>query len=213
MGIQHHEDFNEPAPRLNRRQQAKNRTYKKVLDTARDLFMEKGYEKATIRDIATGANMSTGAVFANFKNKADLFMAVAQAEFSERNQRMEAEAQKNATLIERILGISAVDYELYLDRLPLSGMLSSLSWPNDPQIGRYLMEAELEPVSLITKILEEGKRLGQFAPWVDPPTAASIVWAVHTDNYRTAVFDDEPGAILDGMFTVQLSHVILAFKN
>src|SRR5690606_41352277 len=43
------------APRLNRRQAAKVRTRQKVLDAARALFAERGYEPATIRDIAKGA--------------------------------------------------------------------------------------------------------------------------------------------------------------
>src|SRR6218665_2701439 len=63
-------------PRLNRRQAAKIRTRQKVLDAARGLFAERGYEPATIRDIAKGAGMSTGAVFANFQDKAELFEAV-----------------------------------------------------------------------------------------------------------------------------------------
>lgn len=64
------------APRLNRREQAKIRTAKRVLDAARELFEEDGYAKATIRDIAAKAGMSTGAVFANYKDKVDLYKAV-----------------------------------------------------------------------------------------------------------------------------------------
>ena len=64
------------SPRLNRRQAAKVRTRQKVLEAARALFAERGYEAATIRDIAKGAGMSTGAVFANFQDKAELFDAV-----------------------------------------------------------------------------------------------------------------------------------------
>ena len=55
-------------PRLNRRQAAKVRTRQKVLDAARSLFAERGYEPATIRDIAKVAGMSTGAVFANIQD-------------------------------------------------------------------------------------------------------------------------------------------------
>ena len=46
-------------PRLNRRQAAKIRTRQKVLDAARGLFAERGYEPATIRDIAKGASSPT----------------------------------------------------------------------------------------------------------------------------------------------------------
>jgi AcrR family transcriptional regulator len=68
----------EPAEsvRLNRRQQAKAVTRQKVLDAAKNLFATVGYKAATIRGIAKGAGMSTGAVFANFEDKDALYLAI-----------------------------------------------------------------------------------------------------------------------------------------
>ena len=69
-------------PRLNRRQIAKASTASKVLASARLEFETKGYGSitaetgATIRDIAKGAKMSTGAVFANYKDKEALYVAI-----------------------------------------------------------------------------------------------------------------------------------------
>ena len=63
------------APRLNKRDHAKIRTREKVLAAARKLFASEGHHGATIRGIAKEAGMSTGAVFANFKDKADLYVA------------------------------------------------------------------------------------------------------------------------------------------
>src|SRR3954452_1094086 len=59
-----------------RRALAKQQTRAKVLAAARRLFSESGYEGATIRDIAAAAGMSTGAVFANFTDKSDLFREI-----------------------------------------------------------------------------------------------------------------------------------------
>lgn len=64
------------APRLNKRATAKAATRAKVVSAAAKLFAEVGYEKATIRDIAKSAKMSTGAVFANFEDKAALYTAI-----------------------------------------------------------------------------------------------------------------------------------------
>ncbi len=69
-------DTTDEAPRLNRRQQAKARTRQRVLDAAERLFRTEGYDAATIRRIADVAGMSTGAVFANFESKADLYRAL-----------------------------------------------------------------------------------------------------------------------------------------
>ena len=62
-------------PRLNRRQIAKINTADKVLKSARLEFETKGYVAATIRNIAKGAKMSTGAVFANYTDKEALYVA------------------------------------------------------------------------------------------------------------------------------------------
>ena len=59
--------------RPNQRAVAKQRTREKILAAATALFSERGYEGATIRDIAKAAGMSTGAVFASFADKSDLF--------------------------------------------------------------------------------------------------------------------------------------------
>ena len=63
-----------------RRALAKQQTRTKVLAAARRLFSEAGYEGATIRDIAAEAGMSTGAVFANFTDKSDLFREIMVAD-------------------------------------------------------------------------------------------------------------------------------------
>lgn len=67
---------NDDAPKLSKRQASKVATRNKVLSAAQSLFFSVGFEAATIRDIAEDAGMSTGAVFANFKDKADLYRAV-----------------------------------------------------------------------------------------------------------------------------------------
>ncbi|MDB5189540.1 MAG: TetR family transcriptional regulator, partial [Parcubacteria group bacterium] len=63
------------------RDQSKARTREKVLEAARCLFGEHGYQGATIRDIAARSTMSTGAVFANFNDKADLFLTILTEDF------------------------------------------------------------------------------------------------------------------------------------
>jgi AcrR family transcriptional regulator len=65
---------NDDAPKLNRRQTAKVATRAKLIDAAQKLWAEPGtYEAVGIREISAEAGMSTGAIFANWKGKADLW--------------------------------------------------------------------------------------------------------------------------------------------
>src|SRR5262245_46580462 len=54
----------------------RDRTRSKLLEAARSLIREKGHEETTLEDIAQRAGMTTGAIYGNFKNREDLFIAL-----------------------------------------------------------------------------------------------------------------------------------------
>ena len=61
---------------MNRRQLAKAQTRARIIAAAQKLWAKPGsYEDGTIRVIADAAGMSTGAIFANFEGKEDLWRA------------------------------------------------------------------------------------------------------------------------------------------
>ena len=55
------------------------RTRTKLVEAAIALIRERGYEGTTLATVAERAGMTTGAIYGNFKNRADLLMAVADA--------------------------------------------------------------------------------------------------------------------------------------
>lgn len=127
-------DENDSRPKpLNKRQQAKIRTRQKVIDAGRALFMEGGYGKATIRDIAKRAGMSTGAVFANFDNKADLLLAIAQEELKFHKELLERTAFEDGTVLDRIVKICTSDFVFFNDRLNLMEALATLETLVEPE--------------------------------------------------------------------------------
>ncbi|HEY6989256.1 MAG TPA: TetR/AcrR family transcriptional regulator [Bryobacteraceae bacterium] len=56
----------------------RDRTRAKLLEAARSLIREKGFEHTTLDAIAERAGMTTGAIYGNFKNRDDLFLALGQ---------------------------------------------------------------------------------------------------------------------------------------
>src|SRR3954447_11709126 len=56
----------------------RDRTRAKLLEAARSLIREKGHEHTTLEDIAERAGMTTGAIYGNFKNRDELFIALGQ---------------------------------------------------------------------------------------------------------------------------------------
>lgn len=54
----------------------KSHTRIKIMAAARLAFVSDNYHDVTVRDLARSAGVSTGAIFANFANKEELFMQV-----------------------------------------------------------------------------------------------------------------------------------------
>lgn len=57
-------------------------TKEMIMDAARDLFSEKGYQHVSMRQIAKELGYSHGALYYHFKNKAELFYALVENHFS-----------------------------------------------------------------------------------------------------------------------------------
>jgi len=74
--------MSDPTTELSRRGRPKGdkraRTRAKLLEAARELIREKGYERTTMEDVARRAGMTSGAIYGNFKNRDELFIALGQ---------------------------------------------------------------------------------------------------------------------------------------
>jgi AcrR family transcriptional regulator len=56
----------------------RERTRAKLIQAAAALVGEKGFPETTLEDVANRVGMSRGAIYGNFKNREDLFLAVVQ---------------------------------------------------------------------------------------------------------------------------------------
>ena len=113
--------------RPNQRALAKQRTREKILASAKALFAERGYEAATIRDIAKQAGMSTGAVFASFTDKSDLFTEIAETEQTELNAAMRAAAGE-LTGRAAVVAMLEVAADRHMSELALFRAVMSALW-------------------------------------------------------------------------------------
>lgn len=175
-------------PRINRRQVAKIRTRQKVLDAARHLFAERGYEPATIRDIARGAGMSTGAVFANFQDKAELFETVLAEDMDRLAKTFEA-GRGEGTPRERLISALVAGYHETLDHLPLFQAIVARSW-FQPQDVEHRARASTRPLlDVIAGVLREGVAKSHLSQDIDVELLSAMVWETYLSNYRRAAYD------------------------
>src|SRR5262252_9442671 len=66
------------SPRGKPKGDKRDRTRAALLEAARALVRERGYERTTLEKVAHRAGMTTGAIYGNFKNRDELFIALGQ---------------------------------------------------------------------------------------------------------------------------------------
>jgi len=172
-----------------RRALAKQQTRNKVIAAARKLFSENGYEGATIRDIAAAAGMSTGAVFANFSDKSDLFREIMFSDFSTLAADMRAAAARARSIEDALLKIFSTGYAFYQTQMPLARAAFSVYWaPQEGELFRKLPPlGEIQQLMLeqLTLAVERGE-LGQEA---EVKLRAQMLHEAYLANYPQAIFE------------------------
>lgn len=58
------------------------RTRKRLIEAAATVIAEKGFDRASLEEIAASAGMTRGAVYGNFKNKEELFLALIETRWA-----------------------------------------------------------------------------------------------------------------------------------
>ena len=172
-----------------RRTLAKQQTRSKVLAAARRLFSEEGYEGATIRDIAAAAGMSTGAVFANFTDKSDLFREIMLSDMTSLGEAMREAAERAKGVDDALLKMFAAGYAFYKSQLPLARAAFSVGWT--PEEGPQLRNSDpsLQLVEQIVDQLNAGVERGELGQEAEVKLRAQMLFEAYLSNYKQAIFE------------------------
>lgn len=204
--------FSAEARPLTRRAMAKLRTRQIVLDAAKRLFTQRGYEAATVRDIAAEAGMSTGAVFANFTDKSDLFIEVIVSDYEALAQRMRQAINPEAPVDAQLLEFLTLGYEFHLQQLPLLQAAISVSWSHSSEAETRTREGLREVVTIAEEVIGRAAEKGALAKDTDVSLVADLIWQSYIANYRLAVFDRWTLAQLRERLARQIEVVLAGFR-
>jgi len=175
--------------KLTRRALAKQQTREKVLQAARDMFVERGYEGATIRDIARAAGMSTGAVFASFADKPELFDAILSEDFAALFDPMRDAAATAPSARDALVAMFSAAYRAHTAQLPLIQAALAASWTRTPE-AEQLRRESLRPLrALVMEVLERGVERGELTRRFDLRLVSDVLWDLYLAGYRPAAFE------------------------
>ena len=191
--------------RPNQRALAKQRTREKILAAAAELFATRGYEGATIRDIAKGAGMSTGAVFASFADKSDLFGEIVASEQQalEAAMLVAAEARGDQPMVLAMFNAAA---ERHMADLALFQATMSAIWT--PGLGKSLRRRLRRRPT--TVLIAEAVKVDLDGAEVDRSFIAELLWDAYIATLRRASLDETPLAAVKTRLRRQVAHIYAA---
>ncbi len=176
-----------------------------MLDAARDLFDEIGYEDATIRAIAQRAGVSVGSVFTTFTSKDDILSQV----MLDRLEDLYGELQQviphlRGSTADRCRSLFAVHYayETRRVRLFLAHVAASYSWRNEPSTIPYGRNARLR--GMLVEGLRQGMERGDVRRDADPEIVVDCLMAAYAWNYRLAATQGADAERLTSMMDKQI---------
>jgi len=102
----------------------------RILDAARQLFRQQGFEATTMREIAIRAGVATGAAYYYFDSKDAIVLAFYEQAQQEMTERLEDVLDAGKDLAARLRGVIQVKLDYFE---PSRGFLSALSVHTDPR--------------------------------------------------------------------------------
>ena len=104
----------------------------RILEAALTVFRERGFEKATMREIAAEAGVAVGAAYYYFDSKDALVLAFYEAAQSVMNPEIERDLGKAKTLEQRLRVIISAKFTYFQPNRRLLGALSAHADPEHP---------------------------------------------------------------------------------
>jgi len=123
-----------------RRERNKAEKLEKISRAARRLFIRRGYDATTLRDIAAQAEVGLGTLFSYASDKRDLLFLIINDDIEAMNKRAFAEAPADAALLERLVAIFHGFFDFFGRQPNLSRIiLKELTFYSaGPQARRFL---------------------------------------------------------------------------
>ena len=155
-------------------------TRKRILDATMRCVADVGYSRATIREIARAAQMTSGSLYHYFPNKAELVRATFDEVATIAVPRLAQAAERNVSTIDKLMAVLDESVRVMRD-YPLAVAFDRAiraESPRDLQLAENSDVRFMALHSLIREILEQGARENALAPGVDVDSAAGAIFLI-----------------------------------
>ena len=141
-------------------------TRRRILDIARGVYAERGYEAATNKTIADLAEMTTAALYYHFPSKRDLYQAVHADAINQTHRQFVAVIDKNSSFAAQLISVLTVSHEINAADPTLARFISSanIDMKRRPELAATLDRTIANRRRFFDRMVDVGVRTGEILP-------------------------------------------------
>jgi AcrR family transcriptional regulator len=183
----------EPSPAsLGQRERNKLDKLRRIKTAAKELFVSKGYDDTTTREIAIRAGVGMGTVFTYADNKRDLLFLIANEDLEQATRRAEADITPDASLLANLLNIFRDHYEYFAQQPDLSRLMlrEMLFYESGQQANRFKSIRE-RLYSAVCETVRLAREQRSIASSEDERTVGWVFFCIYQVELRRWLSDGE----------------------
>ncbi|HID38817.1 MAG TPA: TetR/AcrR family transcriptional regulator [Calditrichaeota bacterium] len=168
-----------------RRQREKERRRNEIIDAAEKVFSSKGFDRATMDDVAEQAELSKGTLYLYFKNKEELYLAVNERGFRILQKMFREAAAQARTGLEKVYAIGQayfrfhIQYEDYYNAMVYYES-HQIDYSDDDSCAMACDRQGEKALEVLVEAIRAGIEDKSIRPDVEPFKMAIVLWGQST---------------------------------
>jgi AcrR family transcriptional regulator len=191
------------------RNKRKKREYlvhrEEILRAAERVFAANGFFHTTMSDIAHEAEFGTGTLYKFFQSKEDLYFTLINEKVEEINHLVKAELSQKNSSREKIKKVLQLQFEFIEHNRDFFRIYISernrFEWTVKDDLGKGMHDKMVAYIKILSQVMEEGVRGGEFKPMNPMDLAHALVGIVHSYVFEWLI-SPHPYPLISKMDTV-----------
>jgi AcrR family transcriptional regulator len=170
---------------LGQRERNKRDKLLRIKSAARELFVTRGYDDTTTREIAIRAEVGMGTVFTYADNKRDLLFLIANEDLAAATKRAESDLSQEAPMLTNLLAIFRDHYEYFAQQPELSRLMlrEMLFYDSGEQANRFKTTRE-HFISLINQCVKLAQERNEISSFHDSNLVGWVIFSLYQVEIR-----------------------------
>ena len=185
-------------PALGLRERSKQDKLRRIKQAAREVFLEKGFDDATTREIAQRADVAIGTVFVYAADKRDLLMLIINNDLDAVNEKGEKALQSDLPLLDQLMKFFTFRYTYWAKEPPLSraavqetaDFLAETTDKGHETSRFYARRSNIS--AMLTDLARRKQEAGKIANTAAPELIAGLIMTIYLTEVRRWLNDEHP---------------------